>query len=419
MGVRRAGFRPLLFNERNNLAGKTLLQSAASTLAGDGIELTESTKPEAPKEGQAAPLYLGPVEDLNLSLLQGKVDVLAGGPPCQPFSTGGVSKGDEDKRNMFPAMFKAIRETQPKAVLCENVRGLTRESFADYFQYILNELELPFVERDDSVRWQDHDAHLRRLINSKAHEIGDQRYIVRHFAVNAADYGVPQIRHRVVIVAFRADLDVDIAAFTRKVMSAPYSREALIESMRGEDGAYWQRYGSSIPEEVRERVRSQLPPDKGQFPVEGSRPWRTLRDAITGNIADPPLPALPAVDLGALDRVTEQAEHLGITDHVGWPDARVYKGHTANQLDKPAKTVKAGVHGVAGGELVLALDPPSPVPHRYMTVREAARVMTFPDEWKGAGPRSEKMRQLGNAVPVLLSEFFARAVAKALEDAER
>jgi DNA (cytosine-5)-methyltransferase 1 len=56
--------------------------------------------------------------------------------------------------------------------------------------------------------------------------------------------------------------------------------------------------------------------------------------------------------------------------------------------------------------------------YRYMTVRETARVMTFPDDWRLAGPRGEKMRQLGNAVPVRLGEVFARAVRAALDDAE-
>jgi DNA (cytosine-5)-methyltransferase 1 len=56
--------------------------------------------------------------------------------------------------------------------------------------------------------------------------------------------------------------------------------------------------------------------------------------------------------------------------------------------------------------------------HRYMTVRETARVMTFPDDWVLAGPRGEKMRQLGNAVPVLLGQVFANAVAAVLDEAE-
>ena len=67
-----------------------------------------------------------------------------------------------------------------------------------------------------------------------------------------------------------------------------------------------------------------------------------------------------------------------------------------SHFDRPAKTVKAGVHGVPGGETVLRLDDGS---LRYMTVREVARVMTFPDSKRLEGPRGEQMRQLGNAVP--------------------
>jgi DNA (cytosine-5)-methyltransferase 1 len=83
-------------------------------------------------------------------------------------------------------------------------------------------------------------------------------------------------------------------------------------------------------------------------------------------------------------------------------------------LDRPAKTVKAGVHGVPGGESVLRQDDGS---IRYMTVRETARVMTFPDNWRLEGPRGEQMRQLGNAVPVRLAQVMAKSVAKALKGA--
>jgi DNA (cytosine-5)-methyltransferase 1 len=107
-------------------------------------------------------------------------------------------------------------------------------------------------------------------------------------------------------------------------------------------------------------------------------------------------------------------EHPDFLHHFGWPGAREYAGHTPNDLDKPAKTVKAGVHGVPGGETVLRLDDGS---IRYMTVREVARVMTFPDDFRLEGPRGEQMRQLGNAVPADLAKFMAKAVADALRSA--
>ncbi|MEU3740140.1 DNA cytosine methyltransferase [Streptomyces sp. NPDC032198] len=420
MAVHQAGFRPLLLNEFNAHACATLEASATKTLGVDGITRTDDRRPQPPKPGDPAPLYPGDVRELDLSGLSGQVDILAGGPPCQPFSAGGVAKGDEDKRNMFPAMFKAVREMQPKAVICENVRGLLRPSFNDYFEYIQRELSLPFVQRDDSVSWQVHNAELERLLALRSeNDSDDQHYRVVKVAVNAADYGVPQVRHRVVLVAFRTDLGVDVDAFEKYVNTPQYSIDALFRSMRDEDGEYWTRH-SYVEEHVKQRVRSSLP---AKIDDDDCAPWRTLRDAVRGFGTSSPSLALPPIDHDVLDRKTEQAAHLGITDHIGWPGARIYKGHTPNELDRPAKTVKAGVHGVPGGESVMLTDErirDSNEPsgwrylHRYMSVRETARAMTFPDEWQGSGRRGEKMRQLGNAVPVTLGEFFAKAVADAL-----
>lgn len=430
MSVHQAGFRPLLFNEYNARACETLVANAARTLGVDGIARTEALKPEPPQEGEPAPLFPLDVGRLDLSAFEGQVDVLAGGPPCQPFSAGGVAKGDEDKRNMFPAMFKAIQQMRPKAVICENVRGLLRPSFREYFTYIQRELSLPFESRKPDDLWQYHNQKLASILGERV-ELPDEddnpeHYRVKVFPVNAADYGVPQVRNRVVMVAFRADLPIDVEKFHEIYSARQFSEEALHLSLLDDDSEYWHRH-SEVEPHVRERVRARIPkdvrPKKGE---EELPPWRTLRDAIQGYGTDTKLPALPKVDLNMLDRKSEQAQHLGISDHIGWPDARIYKGHTPNELDRPAKTVKAGVHGVPGGESVVLLDDLAPGSkpgegatylHRYMTVRETARVMTFPDEWQGAGPRGEKMRQLGNAVPVVLGEFFARAVADTLDKA--
>ncbi len=421
MAVHQAGFRPLLFNEFAKRACETLATNAAA-------RVPDGEKPTLPGPDDRPPLVEGDVEGLDMTYLNGKVDVIAGGPPCQPFSLGGVAKGDEDKRNMFPHMFRAIREIQPKAVICENVRGLLRPSFEPYFQYIQRELELPFERRRKGATWQEHNEVLIKRLKSTATS-DEERYTVRMFPVNAADYGVPQIRHRVLLIAFRADLGVDIDKFEKLVTTRQFSDDALWRSIR--DGEYWERHASvekvdsRVIKEVRERLPKVIKDDDCQ-------PWRTLRDAIrgygTGERVEKgrSLPLLPPLPRIPLDQLETKPVVGDIPHHVGWPGARIYDGHTPNELDRPAKTVKAGVHGVPGGESVMLLDervPDERAPsgwryqHRYMTVRETARVMTFPDDWTLSGPRGEQMRQLGNAVPVTLGRFFAKAVADGLAEA--
>ncbi len=475
MAVHQVGFRPLLFNEFNKRACETLVANAGRTLGDDGLVVIQDTKPVPPAPGEPAPLYPGDVRDLNLEKFAGEVDVLAGGPPCQPFSAGGVAKGDEDKRNMFPAVFKAVRHMKPKVVICENVRGLLRPSFKDYFAYIQNELRLPFHRRKDSDSWQEHNRQLLEalkeigatgceedeaesgeeaararegaLVQDKAgdkakdderreddedeclgglpaRDVDDEHYRVLHFAVNAADYGVPQVRNRVIIVAFRADLGVDIVKAFLERVGRTHSEAALYRSMY--DERYWKRH-PEVPDHVKRRVMARLPRLE-DLEDDGLEPWLTLRDAIKGFAVKPNQPNLPPLPDVDLDRLDEKHDFGGMLfpGHIGWPGARIYKGHTPNELDRPAKTVKAGVHGVPGGESVMELDqrvPDADSPdgyrylHRYMTVRETARVMTFPDEWVGSGPRGEQMRQLGNAVPVRLGEFFAQAVKDTLDKA--
>ncbi|MCK9871104.1 DNA cytosine methyltransferase [Nocardiopsis dassonvillei] len=399
----KAGFTHLLANE--------FAKRACETLVANGFEGYEEGTPSSVLEAAAGtPLVVGDVRKLDMRYLADRdVDLLAGGPPCQPFSLGGVAKGDEDDRNMFPEMFRAVREMRPKAVLCENVRGLLRPSFSSYFDYIQRELSLPFVERGEAT-WQEHNQVLLERLKD---DDGDpsERYEVRKFPVNAADYGVPQIRNRVILIAFRADVGVDWDIFNEAV-EPTHSEESLIQSFH--DDTYWQEH-PKVPKRVRDSVKSRYP--EKLFRPDGDRllPWRTLRDAIRG---------LPSIDLDKQDKKTAQG---GVPDHVGWPGARVYAGHTPNELDRPAKTVKAGVHGVPGGESVMLLDQrersedaPGGWRHlyRYMTVREAARVMTFRDDWALCGPRGEKMRQLGNAVPVDLGAVFMNAVKTVLDKAE-
>lgn len=373
LALHQAGFRHLLTNEFAKRAADTLRLNRAQAWAPKHPQPTDLDSPW--------PLIEGDIRSVDFRPWEGRVDLLAGGPPCQPFSLGGLAAGDMDERNGFPWFFRAMRETRPRAVICENVRGLLRPSFAPYFQYLTREMSAPFEKRVEGESWRGHDA---RLVKSLAKRDGgdpSERYTVHVCPVNAADYGVPQIRKRVILVAFRNDLGVEWSP------PAPtHSEAALLREQ--DDGTYWSARGL---------------PRREAYKRPGSQdidllPWRTLRDALKG---------LP-------EPIGDKEETPPWTHHVRWPGAREYPGHTPNELDRPAKTVKAGVHGVPGGESVVRLDDGS---IRYLTVREVARAMTFPDDWRLAGPRGEQMRQLGNAVPVELGAVFAEAVAEGLRSA--
>ena len=378
LAMHRAGFRHLLVNELERRPCETLRVNGAAS------------RPDAP---HGWPLVPGDVRAVDFTPLAERVDVVAGGVPCQPWSLGGAHRGWDDQRNLWPELFRCVRETRPKAVLAKNVRGLLRPSFQPYYSYILRELALPFERRVDGEDWRDHDRRLTKSLDRDRVDPGE-RYDVWCLPVNAADYGVPQVRQRVFVVAFRRDLGL---ADWRP--PTPTHSEAALAATQA-DGSYWARHG--LPDGPPCALRTYTQQPGGARSANGSRSelaaWRTVRDAI----ADLPEPPEPFED---------RVEHPDWLHHYGWPGARVYRGHTPNELDRPAKTVKAGVHGVPGGESVLRRDDGSV---RYLTVREVARIMTFPDNWWLAGPRGEQMRQLGNAVPVTLGEAMATAVHAAL-----
>jgi DNA (cytosine-5)-methyltransferase 1 len=398
MAVHEAGFRHLLLNEFAKRACETLRANQAVRMPHEGFM-------PGPSDSRW-PLVEGPVQDVDFRYLADQVTLLAGGPPCQPFSLGGEHRGHEDERNMFPEFFRALRELQPQAFICENVRGLLRPSFKPYFDYILNELRMPFVERGDAD-WGQHSQTLREEALSvlMTDEEQRKRYIVFPTPVNAANYGVPQIRQRVIIVGFRLDLGIDEETWEEKFKpKKTHSEAALFKQLRDSESDYWSRH-EAVPAVVKRRVMAEVPAvEEGEDLT--LKPWRTLRDAIMG---DPDRGEKPLPQTGLVDY--QEHPSSPAPNHIGWPGARIYDGHTPNVLDRPAKTVKAGVHGVPGGETVMLPDNGD---HRYMTVRETARVMTFPDTWTPQGPRGEQMRQLGNAVPVVLGQQFAEAVAEVL-----
>ncbi len=336
------------------------------------------------------PLFEGDVREFDLAGVGRDVMVISGGPPCQPFSMGGKARGFRDERDMFPQAVRAVRELRPRAFIFENVKGLLRQSFASYFEYILLQLSHPELTRRKSETWDRHRSRLERHHTSNTERA---TYNVVFRLLNAANYGVPQRRERVFLVGFRSDLGIQW-----NFPEETHSENALLRD-QWVTGEYWERH------RVAKRNRPLLSPRlegriaklrEGAF-FDAAFPWRTVRDAICG-LPDP-----------------EKNPRNGIPNHQFNPGARSYPGHTGSPLDEPAKTLKAGDHGVPGGENMLARLDGSV---RYFTVREAARLQTFPDDYIFRGSWTETMRQLGNAVPVRLAEVIAGSVAETLRSSE-
>lgn len=298
------------------------------------------------------------------------VRLLTGGPPCQPFSHGGKHLADQDDRNQFPATLRAVRQLRPAVVLLENVPGLVRDAFAPYLDYITRQLEYPSLEPNRGETWEEHDERLQRRQKSPKHI---PEYNVHRWILNVADYGIAQARVRVFLLAIRTGLP------SIGIPPATHSRAALLEYQKS--GAYWRERGLPVRER-REWPRRVHGLSNGLS--TDYLPWVTVRDALVGL-------SLPA---------TEDIEG---NNHWLIPGARLYRGHSGSELDWPAKTIKAGVHGVAGGENVLLLDNQQ---HRYFTLREMARLQGFPDDYYFKGPRSRIIGQIGNAVPCDLAQII-------------
>lgn len=362
LGLAQAGFRHELMVEWNKDACATVLHNSQR-----GVNHVMHWQ-----------MIQGDVRDVNWEHNGNEMHLVAGGPPCQPFSIGGKHRGRDDARDMWPQAVRAVRELLPRGFIFENVRGLLRPAFAGYLEWITAHLARPNLARRQN---ETHDEHLNRLLA----ETDDPIYDVRVAKVNAADFGVPQKRHRVIIIGSRRDLNAAL-----EVPQPTHSHDRLLWE-QWVTNEYWQRHGLPIPPD------NQIPAAeiatvgrlRRQNTAPVGLPWVTVREAIQG-LGDPD----------------------GRRNHVFQAGARVYPGHTGSPLDQPAKALKAGAHGVPGGENMMVLDDGTV---RYFTVREAARLQGFPDEFTFPGSWTESMRQLGNAVPVELGHAVGSCMARILQ----
>lgn len=361
LGLQSAGFVTDRIYEIDQFACQTLRHNSA---ANDGILHGE--------------IHEEDVSEIDWSPFVMKVRLLSAGAPCQPFSLAGKHGADSDERNLFPKVISAVRACWPDAVLLENVQGLYRPSFRPYFLYILAQLECPHITPKKGQTWQEHFAALKQHKESSKYV---PTYNVKWEILNAADFGIPQIRRRMFIIATRSNLP------TFEFPIPTHSEGSLLFDQ--ESGEYHKRVGVS---RIRTKPRDQQP---SLLLDDDLKPWVTVRECL----ADLPKPSA--------------SETNAENNHWHIPGARVYHGHTGSLLDYPAKTVKAGVNGVPGGENTLVLENGRV---RYFTLRELARLQSFPDNYLFKGPRSRIIKQIGNAVPCELARVVAVPLFRLLQN---
>lgn len=302
------------------------------------------------------------------------VELLAGGPPCQPFSKAGRSKirhrvrnglrdPYDERRDLWRSFLEIIRTARPPAVLMENVpdMALDKEMF---------------------------------ILRTMVHELESIGYSVEERSVETFRYGVPQFRQRLILVALRDGTSFawpDEQPERVTVWNAIGDLPPVEGGWRPEGGAAgWSAYDGPSSEFQR-RMRADVPADDAH----------KVFDHITRPVREDDARAFEAMD--ANTRYRDLPEDVKRYRDDIFDDK--YKRLDENNL---SRTITA--HIAKDGYWYI-----HPRQNRTLTVREAARLQTFPDWFRFAGPPSAAFRQIGNAVPPLLGEHLARAVRDALD----
>lgn len=283
-------------------------------------------------------------------LRRGDADVLIGGPPCQPFSksgywaTGDSGRLDDPRSDTLTAYLRVLRDAKPKVFLLENVRGLAYQGKDEGLQLLLRGIE---------------------EVNRQA----GTRYTVSWAMLNAADYGVPQMRERVFLIGSR-----DGTPFAFPEPTHGISETESLFSEREPYRTTWDALGD-LPQEV----------DDPSLQVAGR--WGDL------------LPTIP-----------EGENYLWHTDRSGGYPIFGWRRRFWNFLlklakNRPAWTIQAQP-GTATG--------PFHWKSRRLTAQELCRLQTFPDDLRFDCGRSDVQRMLGNAVPSLVAEVLAREIRRQL-----
>lgn len=319
-------------------------------------------------------------------------DIIIGGPPCQAYSTAGrVRDGKgmaKDPRNfLFESYVRILEHFRPKFFVFENVTGILSAK-------VNGKPILPQV--------------LTAL--GKEYKIVDDPSILLH---NTADYGVPQIRKRIIIMGVRKDLEKDTIDLYNGVKKTHYNPD-MDESLRK---------GLKRFVDVREAIGDLPPVAPGQdvstetfdYPCDneflkriGKKGVHPLMDQICRKHNETDRERFKVMidnhwSFGEMRKARPDLEH----EH-----ARVFdNSYVVQWWDLPSKTILAHIHK-DGFQFI----HPDGKQLRTFTVREAARIQSFPDDFVFEGSRGEKYKQIGNAVPVLFAEALAKSIKENLDD---
>lgn len=223
----------------------------------------------------------GDVRNFSGRPFEGKIDLLAGGVPCPPFSKAGRQLGSEDERDLFPEAIRLISEIRPKAVMLENVRGFLDPVFRNYRESILS-------------------------------QISAAGYKVTIKLLHSSDYGVPQLRPRVVIVGIRNDMPGRFTYPEPATGTPPTVAAAILDLMKAggwREADAWAKEASKIAPTVVGGSKKHGGPDLG--PARARRAWSELGIDGTGVASEPPPP-----DFTGLPRLTPRM----IARIQGFPD---------------------------------------------------------------------------------------------------
>jgi len=424
LGMENAGFRPVFVNELNDHARATYLLNRCHDVGGKPFsERTDLHSADVNDlTGERLEATLKAISDLGIQVggtpSKSSIDLLAGGPPCQGYSGIGhrrsysVDKKQLPSNHLYGKMSELIETIRPKAFLFENVRGLLSSRWT--------------ADGEKGEIWRD--------VLGCFKDLGARRgYEVRWSLVYARDYGVPQNRPRVLIVG----LDKEIARHARKVLDLENESEDAIKS--GLLPRIGHRatpdledlFGDLVDEEIGKRLVAQdfsTPLVTTEYKAAAATP--TQREFRPGDLAKAGAPL-------AEQEYSKHAERI-----VRKFQAMQASGGEVPEEFKTKKFAQRLLPRTWGnrGPFITATSLPDDYVHyqqpRSLSVREWARLQTFPDWYQFAGKRTTggtrragnpregvhdrevpKYTQIGNAVPVWLAEAVGLHLQRIFEEA--